>query len=132
MSDSVPAFGLSEVGQISIPVEDLERATSFYREALGMRFLFSAPNMSFFDCGGIRLMLAIPEGNEFSPPGSILYYRVQDMGIAHETLTGRGVEFVSEPHVVHATEEIELWMAFFRDVDQNFLALMCEKSIGIS
>ncbi len=130
MSDSVPAFGLSEVGQISIPVEDLERATRFYREALGMRFLFSAPNMSFFDCGGIRLMLAIPEGNEFSPPGSILYYRVQDMAIAHETLRGRGVKFVSEPHVVHATEEMELWMAFFRDVDQNFLALMCEKSIS--
>ena len=130
MSDSEPVFGLSEVGQISIPVEDLERATSFYREALGMRFLFSAPNMSFFDCGGIRLMLAIPEGNEFSPPGSILYYRVRDMAIAHETLTGRGVEFVSEPHVVHATEEMELWMAFFRDVDQNFLALMCEKSIS--
>ena len=132
MSDSVPGFGLTEVGQTSIPVTDLERATSFYREALGMRFLFSAPNMSFFDCGGIRLMLAIPEGNEFSPPGSILYYRVQDMAIAHETLRGRGVEFVSEPHVVHATEEMELWMAFFRDVDQNFLALMCEKSIGIS
>ena len=75
-------------------------------------------------------MLAIPEGNEFSPPGSILYYRVQDMAIAHETLTGRGVEFVSEPHVVHATEEMELWMAFFRDLDQNFLALMCEKSIS--
>ena len=130
MSDSVPAFGLSEVGQISIPVEDLERATRFYREALGMRFLFSAPNMSFFDCGGIRLMLAIPEGNEFSPPGSILYYRVQDMASAHETLRGRGVKFVSEPHVVHATEEMELWMAFFRDVDQNFLALMCEKSIS--
>ena len=130
MSDSVPGFGLTEVGQISIPVTDLERATSFYREGLGMRFLFSAPNMSFFDCGGIRLMLAIPEGNEFSPPGSILYYRVQDMAIAHETLTRRGVEFVSEPHVVHATEEMELWMAFFRDVDQNFLALMCEKSIS--
>ena len=130
MSDSEPVFGLSEVGQISIPVEDLERATRFYREALGMRFLFSAPNMSFFDCGGIRLMLAIPEGNEFSPPGSILYYRVQDMAIAHETLRGRGVKFVSEPHVVHATEEMELWMAFFRDVDQNFLALMCEKSIS--
>ena len=130
MSDSVPGFGLTEVGQISIPVTDLERATSFYREALGMRFLFSAPNMSFFDCGGIRLMLAIPEGNEFSPPGSILYYRVQNMAIAHETLRRRGVEFVSEPHVVHATEEMELWMAFFRDVDQNFLALMCEKSIS--
>ena len=130
MSDSVPGFGLTEVGQISIPVTDLERATSFYREALGMRFLFSAPNMSFFDCGGIRLMLAIPEGNEFSPPGSILYYRVQNMAIAHETLRRRGVEFVSEPHVVHATEEMELWMAFFRDVDQNFLALMCEKSVS--
>ena len=130
MSDSVPGFGLTEVGQISIPVTDLERATSFYREALGMRFLFSAPNMSFFDCGGIRLMLAIPEGNEFSPPGSILYYRVQNMATAHETLRRRGVEFVSEPHVVHATEEMELWMAFFRDVDQNFLALMCEKSIS--
>ena len=130
MSDSVPGFGLTEVGQISIPVTDLERATSFYREGLGMRFLFSAPNMSFFDCGGIRLMLAIPEGNEFSPPGSILYYRVQNMAIAHETLRRRRVEFVSEPHVVHATEEMELWMAFFRDVDQNFLALMCEKSIS--
>ena len=130
MSDSMPGFGLTEVGQISIPVSDLERATSFYREALGMQFLFSTPNMSFFDCGGVRLMLAIPEGNELSPPGCILYYRVPDIAVAHEALTGRGVEFVSEPHVVHAAEEMELWMAFFRDVDQNFLALMCEKSIS--
>ena len=130
MSDSVPGFGLAEVGQISIPVPDLERSTSFHREALGMQFLFSTPNMSFFDCGGVRLMLAIPEGNEFSPSGSILYYRVPYIAIAHEVLTGRGVEFVSEPHLVHATEEMELWMAFLRDVDQNLLALMCEKSIS--
>jgi len=130
MSNSIPGFGLTEIAQISIPVSDLEGATSFYREALGMRFLFSTPTMSFFDCGGIRLMLAIPEADNFSPPGSILYYRVQDIAIAHETLTRRGVEFVSEPHVVHATEEMELWMAFFRDTDQNFLALMCEKSLS--
>ncbi len=129
MSQTMSGFGLTEVGQISIPVTDLDRATSFYREALGIKFLFSAPNMSFFECGGVRIILAIPEGNEFSPPGSIVYYRVPDIDLAHEALMSRGVEFVSEPHVVHATEDMELWMAFLRDVDQNFLALMSEKSL---
>ena len=71
----------------------------------------------------------MPEGNQFSPPGSILYYRVPDIAIAHQALRSRGVEFVSEPHVVHSTEDMELWMAFFRYADQNFLALMCERSL---
>ena len=130
MMDATARFGLTEIGQISMPVSDLEGATSFYREALGMRFLFSTPTMSFFDCGGIRLMLAIPEAAEFSPPGSILYYRVPDIAIAHDALSRRGVDFVSPPHLVHATQDMQLWMAFFRDVDHNLLALICEKTVS--
>ena len=130
MSEFGPGFGLAEISQVSIPVTDLKRATNFYREVLGMRFLFTAPGMSFFDCAGIRLMLATPESSEFSPPGSILYYRVGEIRPAYEVLRERGVEFVAEPHVVHTAERTELWMAFFRDVDQNVLALISEEEIG--
>ena len=37
-----PSRGLSELGQIALTVDDIERATAFYRD-LGVRFLFDAP-----------------------------------------------------------------------------------------
>lgn len=125
MSDGKP-FGLSDIGQIAINVHDLPRAVAFYRDVLGMQFLFEAPNLAFFACGSVRLMLGPPESEELDHASCIIYYKVDDIRVAHETLAQRGVRFVHEPRVVHRTDQYELWMAFFHDPDDNPIALMCE------
>jgi methylmalonyl-CoA/ethylmalonyl-CoA epimerase len=118
--------GLSKIGQISVIVHDVQKATAFYRDTLGMRFLFEFPNMAFFDCGGIRLMLAPPEKPEFDRPASIIYYKVDDIQGTFELLSSRGVRFEGNPHLIARMPDHDLWMAFFRDVDNNLLALMSE------
>jgi catechol 2,3-dioxygenase-like lactoylglutathione lyase family enzyme len=120
------AFGLTQIAQIALHVKDLERATEFYRSVLGMKFLFAAPGLAFFDCGGIRLMLSPAEKPELDHPASILYYKVTDLQAAHRTLLDRGVRFEGEPHVVHRAADYDLWMAFLRDSEDNLLALTCE------
>jgi catechol 2,3-dioxygenase-like lactoylglutathione lyase family enzyme len=119
-------FGLAELGQIAVVVADLERATAFYRDTLGMQLLFEAPGMSFFRCGDVRLMLGLPQ-REDDPTSHILYFRVDDIDAACETLKGRGVDFIRPPRRVHRDEEHELWLAFFRDPAGHTLALMNER-----
>lgn len=119
------AFGLHEIGQIRIQVTDVDRAVIFYRDALGMSFLYAFPGMAFFDVDGVRLMLVEPEGRDFGGVSAI-YYRVADIGLAVKTLESRGVAFDDQPHVVHRDPAYDLWMAFFRDPDGNILALMSE------
>ncbi len=119
-------FGLDRIGQIAVNVKDLDRATAFYRDVLGMRPLFQVPKLAFFDCGGIRLMLSLPEKPEFDHPGSILYYKVDDIKAAHAALRVRGARFEGEPHVVAQLPAHDLWMAFCRDSEGNLLALMSE------
>jgi methylmalonyl-CoA/ethylmalonyl-CoA epimerase len=126
MSNSSDRIGISGIGQIAVNVHDLDRAVDFYRDVLGLRFLFRATNMAFFDCGGIRLMLAPPDKPELDHPASILYYRVDDINSAHAALKSRDVVFDLEPRKVHANDTHELWLAFFRDPDRNILALMSE------
>src|SRR5262249_13962105 len=93
--------------------------------SLGIILLFQVPNMAFFDCGGIRLMLTLPEkpNENFS---SIIYYKVDDIQKAFETLSGRDVPFQGKPHLIARLEDHDLWMAFFQDPDRNMLALMSE------
>lgn len=118
---------LSQIGQISVNAQDINRATEFYRDILGMKYLFSAPpNLAFFDCAGIRLMLTIPEREEFRHPGSILYFKVDDINGAYENLVGKGVRFDDKPHLVARMQSHDLWMAFFRDSENNLLSLMSE------
>jgi methylmalonyl-CoA/ethylmalonyl-CoA epimerase len=125
---STPAFtGLSEIGQIAITMKDVERATAFYRDVLGFRFLFTAPGLAFFQAGTVRLMITRVESGEFDHPASILYFRVPDIAAAHAALTARAVEFRTAPHVVHRTETMELWLADFYDCERNTFALMQEK-----
>ncbi|KPK55768.1 MAG: hypothetical protein AMS21_13275 [Gemmatimonas sp. SG8_38_2] len=124
---SSDGFSLSEIGQIALTVLDIEEATAFYRDVLGLPFLFEVPGMSFFQCGDIRLMLGESDSEQQGPGSSIVYYRVEDIAAAHETLKKRGVEFVQDPVLVHKAEDHELWLAFFTDLDGNTLALMCEK-----
>jgi methylmalonyl-CoA/ethylmalonyl-CoA epimerase len=119
-----PNAGLTQVGQIAVTVQDIERATAFYRDVLGVPFLFDAPGLAFFNLDGIRLMLSLPEG--VGPAASTLYFRAADIQASHETLLSHGVEFIGEPHVVHRTEDYELSMAFFNDSEGNLMALMHE------
>ncbi len=128
MSDSATAnFGLSQIGQIAVPVGDIERAIAFYRDTLGMRFLFEAPpGLGFFDCAGVRLMLDAPAKAQADNFSSVIYYKVPDLNTAFETLSARGVLFEAEPRLMAKLPDHELWMAFFRDPDGNLLALMSE------
>jgi catechol 2,3-dioxygenase-like lactoylglutathione lyase family enzyme len=127
---SGPDFsGLRQIGQVRVAVSDVDRAVAFYRDVLGMAFIFQFPGMAFFDLDGIRLMLVDPESRDFGGE-SVIYYRVDDIGLAHEKLSERGVDFSDKPHVVHRDEHHELWMAFFKDPDGNVLALMSEVPIG--
>jgi methylmalonyl-CoA/ethylmalonyl-CoA epimerase len=119
--------GLSRIGQIAVIVHDLPRAVAFYRDTLGMRLLFEAPpKMAFFDCGGIRLMLSLPETPEYDHPSSIIYYAVDDIQQTTAVLQARGVTFDSPPHLIARLPHADLWMAFLRDADRNPVALMSE------
>lgn len=118
--------GIEGIGQIAINVKELERAVEFYREVLGLRYLFEATGMAFFECGDVRLMLSPPSSPEYDHPGSIIYYRVGDMEAAHARLVEASAQVVQAPHVVHRTDAYELWMAFVQDPEGNLLALMQE------
>jgi len=119
------AFGLATIGQILIPVSDVARATAFYRDRLGVRFLFGFPGMAFFDADGVRLYLAEPEEPGFGGH-TTLYFRVPDIASAVAELEGRGVVFTHPPHVVHRDGTSELWLAFTKDPDDNNIGLMSE------
>jgi methylmalonyl-CoA/ethylmalonyl-CoA epimerase len=119
--------GLETIGQIALNVHEIPRAVAFYRDTLGLKFLFEVPRMAFFDCGGVRLMLGLPEKPEFDHPASVLYYKVRDIEASCGLLRERGVAFEGEPHLIARLPDHDLWMAFFRDPDRNLLALMCEK-----
>ncbi len=126
MDTATPGIGISRIGQIAINVHDLNRATAFYRDTLGLRLLFTAGKLAFFDCGGVRLMLDTPEKPEFDHPSSILYFAVPDIKAAHHQMVALGVRFEDEPHVIARMPDHDLWMTFFRDSEQNLLALMSE------
>jgi predicted enzyme related to lactoylglutathione lyase len=120
-------FGLSTIGQIAVNAHDLGRAVDFYRDQLGMKHLFTVPpQMAFFDCAGVRVMLSLPEKAEFDHPSSILYFKVDNIQQATQTLTDRGVQFEEQPVFVANMGSYDLWLASFRDSENNLLALMSE------
>jgi methylmalonyl-CoA/ethylmalonyl-CoA epimerase len=120
-----------DLGQIAQRVHDLDRAVGFYRDILGIPFLFQAPpGLAFFRCGTVTLMLSRPESAEFDHPGSVLYFRVPDLQAAYDTLVARGVSFDGPPHAVHREPNRELRMAFLRDTEGNPLALMAWVSVA--
>ena len=123
------ALGLSRIHQISMRTHDVGRAVHFYRDTLGLPFLFAAPpRLAFFDCNGVRLMLSTPEPG-FDHPGSVLYFAVEDILHMHETLKSRGVAFRTEPHKIATLADREVWLAEFEDSEGNTLALMSEPKL---
>ena len=122
--------GLSRIHQISMRSHDIDRAVRFYRDMLGLPFLFAAPpQLAFFDCDGVRLMLSRPEPG-FDHPGSVVYFAVEDIRQAHETLKSRGVTFRTEPHKIATLADREVWLADFEDSEGNTLALMSEPRLS--
>jgi methylmalonyl-CoA/ethylmalonyl-CoA epimerase len=120
------SLGITGVGQVAINVRDVQRAVEFYRDVLGLRFLFQIPNSAFFDCGGLRLMLGTAEKPEFDHPASILYYKVDDIHAAYASLQAAVADTVDAPHLIARMPDHELWMFFVRDPEGNHLGLMSE------
>ncbi len=121
----------AKVAQLLIPVDDFEKGIAFYRDTLGLPFLFAAPpQMAFFNCGGVRLLVGVLPAGQKAQRGSAIYFQVADIGAVHSSLSGKGVRFRGEPHVVHRTPKAELWLAEFVDPDGNQLALMSETPLG--
>ena len=127
MPSTISAAGITGLRQIALTVSDVARSTAFYRDALGLPFLFSAgPNLAFLDIGGVRLMLSTPEGGLMPGKGSMHYFEVADIQAAHAAMAARGVVFAEAPHMIAQMPDHELWLAAFEDPDGNPLALMCE------
>jgi len=118
---------LSQIRQISINVHDMPRAVAFYRDVLGMKHLFDAgPRLSFFDCGGVRLMLSSDNAGHDNL-SSMLYYLVTDIEGTQRDLEAKGVAFVEQPHMIAKMPDHELWLSAFKDSEGNMLGLMEEK-----
>lgn len=117
---------IEKIGQVAVPVNDLDQAVQFYEEVLGLPLLFNTGTLAFFDCGGVRLLLSLPEKEEFAHSSSILYFQVSRIHEAYEEMKRKGVSFIDEPHVVAKMEQTETWMTFFTDTQGNTHALISE------
>lgn len=118
---------IKQVGQIAIAVSDIDKAVEFYRDILDLELLFEAPpGLAFFDCGGIRLMLTVLQGDLKDHHTSTIYYKVIDVRDAQEELEFKGVKFIQDAKLVATMPDHELWMGFIRDPDQNLIGLMAE------
>ncbi|MBW8351358.1 VOC family protein [Bacillus sp. IITD106] len=122
-------MGIQKIGQIGVPAKDLERALSFYKDSLGLPLLFNTDTMAFFECNGIRLLLGLPEKEEFAHPSSVIYFQVANIYDTYEELKAKGVTFIDEPHLVAKMDNRETWMAFFKDTEDNVHALMSEVQV---
>jgi methylmalonyl-CoA/ethylmalonyl-CoA epimerase len=127
---TLSAVNIQGIAQLSIPVRDIARASLFYNKTLGLPLLFSQSNMALLDCHGIRLLLGIPEKPEFDYPGSVVYFKVADIQESYRSLLADEVEFTSKPHKIAEFNGFAVWMAFFRDPDDNVHALTSEVPIA--
>ena len=122
---------MNQIGQIAIPVSNTDRSEDFYEQALGLRKLYRYGDLSFFDCAGVRLMLSPPEqGQPVTPGQGAIYFRVPDLTLAVHGLKAKGIEMVSEPHLLAPMPDHDLWMAFLRDPDGHLIGLMMEAPRG--
>jgi methylmalonyl-CoA/ethylmalonyl-CoA epimerase len=121
MSES---FALTKIAQISVRVLDIDRATTFYQNKLGLQHLHQAPSVSIFACGDITLLLSLPEKDN-DHASSVIYFEVSDMQQAFTTLSARGVTFIGEPHIVGRLGNMDVWVAVFHDSENNMMGLRC-------
>jgi methylmalonyl-CoA/ethylmalonyl-CoA epimerase len=123
-------LNLSQIGQIALPVSDVDRSEAFYDKVLGLRKQYRFGNLSFFDCAGVRLLLDKVEGTGPVRPQGCIYFRCADIMLAVDELTKRGASFTAKPHLIAKMDDHDLWMAFFTDPDGRTLALMQEAPKG--
>ncbi|WP_435877177.1 VOC family protein [Sporosarcina highlanderae] len=121
---------IKKIGQIGVPAKDIERATAFYKDKLGLQLLFNTDTMAFFDCDGVRLLVSLPEKEEFAHASSVLYFQVEDIQQAYENYKEKGIVFIDEPHIVAKMGQTETWMVFFNDTEDNMHGLMSEVMVG--
>ncbi|WP_404456303.1 VOC family protein [Virgibacillus necropolis] len=117
---------MNKISQIGIPVKDINRAIHFYKDLLELPLLFNTGSMAFFDCDGLRLMLSLPEKEEFAHASSVVYFQIDDIQESYEDLTEKGIPFIDEPHMITKMGNTETWMVFFKDSEDNTHALMSE------
>lgn len=123
------AAHVTALGQVALTVRDVAASSAYFRDAVGLPFLFAAgPSLAFLDMGGVRLMLSAPEGQFVPGVSSVLYLKVDDIIAAHAEMSARGVSFTDTPHLIAAMPDHDLWMSFFTDPDGHVLALMCERA----
>jgi len=121
----------AKITQLLIPVDEFDRGIAFYRDTLGIPFLFAAPpQMALFNCGGIRLLVGVMPAGQKAQRGATIYFQVEDIRAVFSSLEEKGVTFTAQPHVVNRTPKSELWLAEFTDPDGNQLALMSEVMLG--
>ena len=124
----MPDLSRARIGQIAVVCEDVARASAFYGQTLGLRHLFDAgPQLSFYDCGGVRLMLTTAERPDDDHPGSILYFFVTGIEDVHRELSAKGVRFLDAPHLIARMPDHELWLSAFTDSEGNTMGIMEEK-----
>lgn len=127
MNSDSPA-GVSEIGQIAITVSDVATATTFYRDVLGLKFLFAAgPNLAFLAAGTVRIMLSTSQGAGTVGKNSTLYFKVTDVEKVHAAIVARGAKNERTPQLTAKMPDHELWIGFVRDPDDNLVGLMEEK-----
>ena len=121
----------AKVAQLLIPIEDFDKGVAFYRDVLGLAFMFAAPpQMAFFNCGGVRLLVGVMPPGQKAERGSAIYFQIPDIHSVYASLKDTGVGFKAAPHMVNRTQKTELWLAEFTDPDGNQLALMSEVALG--
>lgn len=117
---------IQKVGQIGVPVKNIESAIEFYKEKLGLPLLFNTDRLAFFQLNDLRIMLSLPEKEEFAHPSSVIYFQVESLKDKYEELLKKGVTFIDEPHIVGKMGNTEIWMAFFQDTEGNTHAITSE------
>ncbi|MBV7508404.1 VOC family protein [Bacillus sp. sid0103] len=117
---------VQKVGQIGVPVKDLDRAIYFYKDLLDLPLLFNTDTMAFFECNGLRLFLSLPENEQFAHSSSVIYFHVENIKETYQKMIEKGVNFIDEPHIVAKVGQTETWMTFFKDTEENTHALMSE------
>ncbi|MGG2014806.1 VOC family protein [Bacillus sp. S10(2024)] len=117
---------IQKIGQIGVPVKDLDRAIHFYKDKLGLSLLFNTDSMAFFECNALRLFLSLPEKEKFAQSSSVIYFQVENIKETYEDLLSKEIIFIDEPHIVAKMGQLETWMTFFKDTEGNTHALMSE------
>ena len=118
------------VRQIAVTVADVDQALAFYRDILGLEFLFApSPELAFVDAGNVRIMLSVPQGAGTVGANSIIYFAVDGIEDAFSRFVEAGAKCEREPALAARMPDHELWIGFLRDPDGNLVGVLEEKPI---